>query len=152
MNLIQLFIFLQVILFFFMAFHDWVHLPPLTDIRALEKNSTFKGRVITSTIFAIIVLIPLFLTWFYQPDFPLWVLVSIVLDYGFLTLGTIFSWWAPYFFGSFSQEHKAAFTQYQNTHHFLPPIGDNVIPNTFHVLLHFQIWVCFGIAIYLLLS
>ena len=152
MNIIQIFIILQIILFFFMTFHDWVHVPPLTDIRELEKHSTKKGRIISSIIFAVIVLIPLFLTWIYRVNYPLWVLISITNFYGLLSLGTILSWWVPYFFGSYSEKHKAAFAEYRHTHHFLPAIGDNVIPNTFHVILHLQIWTCFGIALYLLIN
>ena len=94
-----------------MTFHDWVHLPPLTDIREMEKHSTRKERLINSMIFALIVLIPLYLTWAYQPTFPLWVLITITTFYGVMTLGTIFAWWIPYFFGSYSQEHKEAFVE-----------------------------------------
>lgn len=150
-NIIICFIILQIILFFFMTFHDWVHLPPLTDIRALEKHSSKQGRVINSIIFALIVLIPLSLTWFYEPNFPQWTLITIVSFYGLLSLGTILSWWVPYFFGS-SQAHKQGFAEYKNTHHFLPARGDNVVPNTFHVILHLQIWSCFAIALYLLIK
>lgn len=151
MNLITFFILLQVILLFFMTCHDWIHLPPLTDIRELEKRSTKKGRLINSTIFFFIVFIPLLLTLIYKPNFPLWVLITIISFYGLLSLGTILSWWVPYFFGS-SEKHKADFKEYQNTHHFLPARGDNVIPNTLHVILHLQIWACFGIAVYLLIN
>ena len=35
---------------------------------------------------------------------------------------------------------------------FLPKIGNNVVPNTFHVILHVQICICFGIAMYLLIK
>jgi len=145
------FIILQIVLLFFMTLHDWVHLPPLTDIRAIEKHSTKKGRIINSTIFFFMIFIPLSLTWYYQPNFPLWVLISIVNFYGWLSLGTILSWWVPYIFGS-SQEHKKAFAEYKNTHHFLSARGDNVIPNTFHVMLHAQIWTCFIISLYLLIN
>lgn len=134
-----------------MTLHDWIHLPPLTDIRELEKYSTKKGRFINSTIFFFIIFIPLFLTWYYQSYFPRWALITIANFYGWLTLGTLLSWWMPYFFGS-SQSHKLAFIEYKNTHHFLPPRGDNVIPNTFHVILHLQIWICFGISLYLLFT
>lgn len=150
MSIITLFIILQVILFFVMTFHDWVHLPPLTDLRAMEKHSTKKGRLINSLIFAFIVAYPLYLTYFYQDNLKGSVLWPIVLTYGLLTLGTILSWWVPYFFGSFSQAHKEAFLEYKDTHHFLPPIGDNVIPNTFHVILHVLIWACFALSLYLM--
>jgi hypothetical protein len=151
-NLISIFILLQIVLLFLMTFHDWVHFPPLTNIHELEKHSTRTGRLVNSTIFFFLIFIPLFLTWHYQPQFPFWVVVSIVNFYGWLSLGTIVSWWIPYFFGSYSEQHKKAFAKYETTHHFLPTIGDNVVPNTFHVILHLHIWVCFGIALYILVK
>lgn len=140
---------LQVILLLIITLHDWVHLPPLTDIRALEQHSTFRGRLINSTIFAIMVLIPLLLSWMYYAQVPFWVAVTLVSIYGMLTFGTVASWWIPYIFGS-SAVHKADFIEYQHTHHFLPKRGDNVVPNTLHVLLHLVIWSCFVFAVYLL--
>lgn len=149
MNIISLFIVLQLILLFFMTFHDWVHLPPLTNIRDLEKNSTQLGRFINSTLFFFLIFIPLMLTITYQSNFPIWVLIVLISFYGLLTLGTIFSWWVPYFFGS-SDQHRMNFAEYKNTHHFLPAISNNIIPNTLHVILHVQIWVCFIISLFLL--
>ncbi len=151
MNIIPVFIILQIILLFFMTFHDWIHVPPLTDIRELEKHNSKKGRLINSWIFFVIVCIPLVLTWIYQYAFQGWVLITIVNFYGLLSIGTIFSWWIPYFFGS-SIAHKTAFAEYRTTHRFLPARGDNIIPNTFHVILHVQIWACLGIALYLLIN
>jgi len=151
MIVIYLFVIIQIILLLFMTFHDWIHLPPLTDIREIEKHSTITGRVINSIIFFFLIFIPLSLTLFYQPNFPCWVLGVIVFIYGLLSLGTIFSWWMPYIRGS-SQEHKEGFKEYRNTHHFLSARGDNVVPNTLHVILHVQIWACLGISIYLLLA
>ncbi len=149
-NLVLFFLILQIILLFFITFHDWVHIPPLTDIRKLEKHSSKKERFINSSIFFAIVFIPLLLTLIYRANFPLWILIVIFTFYGSLTMGTIFSWWIPYFFGS-SIEHKRGFIEYQNTHRFLPPRGDNIVPNTFHVILHLQIWLCFTISLYLII-
>jgi hypothetical protein len=150
MNVVSFFIALQIVLLFFMTFHDWIHIPPFIDITELEKHSTKKGRLINSTIFFFIVFIPLMLTWVYRSNLTPWILINICLFYVLLTVGTIFSWWVPYFFGS-SEKHKADFAEYKNTHHFLPARADNVIPNTFHVILHLQIWTCFGISLYLLI-
>jgi len=151
MIIIYLFIAIQIILLFFMTFHDWMHLPPLTDIREIEKHSTVTGRMINSIIFFFLIFIPLSLTLFYQPNFPCWVSITITFIYGLLTLGTITSWWIPYIMGS-SESHKQGFVEYKSTHHFLPTRGDNVTPNTLHVILHLQIWMCLGISIYLLLA
>jgi hypothetical protein len=134
-----------------MAFHDWVHFPPLTNIRELEKYSSLSGRVINSFIFFLMIAIPLWLTWYYQPHYSFWVKFSLLNFYGWLTLGTLMSWWIPYFFGS-SEQHKKDFTEYKNTHHFLPARGNNVTPNTFHVILHLQIWTCFIISIWLFIQ
>lgn len=134
-----------------MALHDWIHIPPLTDIRELEKHSTKNGRILNSIIFFFLIFIPLLLTWVYRLHFPLLVSATIATFYGLLTLGTVFSWWVPYMCGS-SDEHKAGFAEYRNTHHFLPKRGGNVIPNTFHVILHLQIWICLVISLYSLLK
>lgn len=147
-TLITFFIILQTILLFVISLHDWIHIPPLTDISELKKHSTIKGRFINSTIFFVLIFIPLILTYLYQPHFPFWVSFSLMNFYGWLSLGTILSWWVPYLFGS-SAQHKAHFAEYKNTHHFLPARGDNVIPNTFHVIMHLQIWTCFVISLYL---
>lgn len=149
MDLVSSFIVLQTVLLFFMALHDWVHVPPLTNIRDLEKHSTQRGRLFNSVVFFFLIFVPLMLTILYKPLFTLGTLIAIVNFYGWLTLGTILSWWVPYFFGS-SEKHKANFAEYKNTHHFLPARGTNVIPNTFHVILHLQIWTCFVIALFLL--
>lgn len=152
MDTVSVFIALQIVLLFFMTFHDWVHIPPFTDIREMEKHSDPVGRFINSTIFFFLIFIPLFLTWYYRSNYLFWVLLNIVIFYGLLTFGTIISWWIPYFFGSYSKSFKEAFDEYKYTHHFLPAIGDNVIPNTFHVILHLQIWTCLGISLYLLIK
>lgn len=152
MNIISIFIVLQIILLFFMTFHDWVHLPPLTDIREMEKHSSWTGRFINSTVFFFLIFIPLFLTWHYRLNYSFWVTLNIVIFYALLTLGTIISWWIPYFLGSYSESFKNVFDEYKTTHHFLPAIGDNVIPNTFHVILHLQIWTCLVISLYLLVK
>lgn len=98
MDIILIFIILQIILLPQMALHDWVHLPPLTDIRELEKHSTKKGRLINSIIFAFLIIIPLGLTYYCQPDFSFLAKITIFNFYFLLTIGTIFSWWLPYFF------------------------------------------------------
>jgi hypothetical protein len=146
-----IFIALQSSLLLIMALHDWIEIKPLTDIRALEQHHTFQGRLLASTIYAILVLIPLTLTLWYQPTIPVSALWCITSIYGLLTIGTIASWWIPYLLGS-SEKHKADFAEYRNTHAFLPARGDNVIPNTLHCVMHLQVWLCFTIGLYLLMQ
>jgi len=147
--LITLFIVFQTILLIIITLHDWVHLPPFTDIRTLEKHSSVRGRIINSAIFFLLVFIPLALTIIYQPHFSRSVRIALLNFYGWMSLGTIVSWWIPYFFGGYSESYKAHFAEYQNTHHFLPARGTNIVPNTFHVLMHLLVWICFGITLYI---
>jgi hypothetical protein len=76
-------------------------------------------------------------------------LIMTFIFYFFLTIGAILSWGMPYFFDS-SQKHKLQFSKFKNTDHFLPARGDNVIPNTLHVVLHLQVWTYLVISIYFL--
>jgi len=133
------FTFLQIILLFFMLFHDWIPIPPFNDVVALKEVNGNAYRLFGSFINGVTVLVPLLitLTYYHQSHLPLSAAINIVAFYFFLTIGTILSWWVPYFFGS-SQKHKNAFRKFRNTHYFLPARADNVIPNTLHVILHLQ--------------
>lgn len=146
------FIFLQTVLLIFMLFHDWIPIPPLNDVATLKKVDGNFYRLLGSLINGATVLIPLLITLYYhQSSMPLSASVTIFAFYFFLTIGTILSWWVPYFFGS-SQKHQEQFSKFKNTHHFLPARGSNVIPNTLHVILHLQVWLCLMISIYFLMN
>lgn len=147
------FVALQIILLFFMLFHDWISVPPLNDIAALKSKDSTLYRLMGSFINGSLVLIPLVLTLFYysQPTIPFYVGMTVMAFYLLLTIGTILSWWIPYLFGS-SQKLKKQFSKFKNTHHFLPRLKDHIIPNTLHVILHLQVWICLGLSIYFLIT
>ena len=149
--LMIIFIVLQFLLLLIMALHDWIEIRPLTDIKALAAGHSLYGRFMTTVVNTFTVLLPLIYTVYYGDTLPSNVCRGIAIVYGLLTLGTILSWWVPYIFGS-SQKHKEGFKEFRNTHTFLPSRGDNVIPNTLHCILHVLVWLCFGIAIYLLMQ
>ncbi len=148
------FLVLQCILFLFMALHDWIDIPPLTNLTALRKAHSFKFRLIGSFINAGLVFVPLIITVLYITSSPpLWTRLLFAIIYGFITFGTITAWWIPYFgAGYWVPKNKADFEVYQDTHSFLPPRGNNVIPNTLHVILHVQVWICFGLSLYWLFN
>lgn len=148
--MIYLFIVIQCVLFFFMALHDWIDMPPFTNLAALKKAHSLKFRLIGSFVNATLVLIPLIVTCFYlESSLPLWARLLFVSIYGLITFGTITAWWVPYFGGGYLVHgNKAAFEEYQDTHSFLPPRGDNIVPNTLHVILHIQVWICFILSLY----
>jgi len=144
------FVVAQIILFLVMTLHDWVSVFPLNDLATLKKTDSVKYRVLGSCINGAFVLAPLVLTLVYQEGNRL-ASLSICFFYGGLTLGTLLSWWVPYFFGS-SAAHKKAFDKFKGTHHFLPSIGDHVVPNTLHVILHLLVWGCFVYSLIILYS
>jgi hypothetical protein len=148
--MLYFFLILQSILFFFMALHDWVDIPPFTNLTALKKVHSFKFRLLGSLVNASFVMIPVTITFFYfSSPLPVWADLLFIIIYGLLTVGTITAWWIPYFGGRYwIHGKKADFEEYRNTHSFLPPRGDNVIPNTLHAILHIQIWACFGLSLY----
>lgn len=146
-----LFIILQIILLFFMLFHDWIPVPPFNNVEDLKKVDSNKHLFIGSCINGLSVLIPLLITIkiYNEPKIPVSDAITISAFYFCLTVGTILSWWTPYFFGS-SPQHKQRFMKFKNTHHFLPPRGDHVVPNTLHVVLHLQVWACLVFSLWLL--
>jgi hypothetical protein len=147
--MIYFFVIIQFTLFLFMALHDWVDIPPFTNLPALKKAHSFRERLIGSSINTSLVLIPITVTLLYlSSPLPPWARLLFTIIYGLITVGTITAWWIPYFEGN----HKAGFEEYRNTHSFLPARGNNIIPNTLHVILHIQVWICFGLSLYLLLS
>lgn len=135
-----------------MIFHDWISVPPFNDIETIKVTDSNLYRLLGSIINGVTVLIPLIITstYYRQLYISLSSAATLVIFYFILTLGTILSWWTPYFFGS-SQKHKQAFSKFKNTHYFLPRRGDNVVPNTLHIVLHLQVWTCLVISIYLLI-
>ena len=141
------FVLIQSSLAMIMLLHDWVHVPPLTDIKALKNNHPLWARVVTTVVNSMTVLVPLAITlrFFGTEAMPLWAVRTIFWCYLGLTIGTIASWWVPYIFGS-SAAHKKGFAEYASTHRFLPARGDNVVPNTLHVILHAHVWLCLFFA------
>lgn len=143
-----LFIILQCLLLIFMLFHDWIPVSPYNDIEALKRVDSNSWRLFGSFVNSMPVIIGLIYCFYYNgKTLPFFAGIILSIIYGILTVGTIFSWWIPYFFGS-SKKYKIRFQKFKNTHHFLPARGDNVIPNTLHVVLHLQVWMCFIFALY----
>jgi hypothetical protein len=140
--LLALFTILQIVLLLLITLHDWIDIPPFTDIATFRLHHSVIQRITSSFFNGILVATPLALTVYYKgPIVPFWVRITIISIYIVLTIGALCAWWIPYFFGS-SHAHKQGFIEYKNTHTFLPNRGDNVVPNTFHVLLHILIVLC----------
>jgi hypothetical protein len=141
------FILTQMVLAVVMALHDWIDVTPFTDIKALAAQQPLVSRLRNSLVNTLMVVIPLALT-IYGAIYGFTVGISFTIStfYSCLLMGSLYSWWVPYFFGS-SEKHKLEFAAYKNTHHFLPSRGDNVVPNTLHIMIHLLILCCFYMAL-----
>lgn len=151
--MIYFFLIIQCILLLFMALHDWVDIPPFTNLPALKQAHSFRFRLIGSFVNSILVLVPITVTLIYMSStLPLWARVLFTLIYGLITIGTMTAWWIPYFGGGYLiHGNGAGFEEYRDTHSFLPARGDHVVPNTLHVILHIQVWACFALSLFWLL-
>lgn len=152
--MVHFFLILQCLLFLFMVLHDWIDIPPFTNLEALKKAHTFKFRLFGSILNGILVLVPIIVTLIYfNSHLAFWARLLFTFIYGFVTMGTITAWWIPYFGGGYLiHGNEAGFEEYKNTHTFLPRRGENVVPNTLHVILHIQVWTCFGLSLYWLVT
>jgi hypothetical protein len=59
---VYFFVIIQFILLLFMALHDWIDLPPFTNLPALKKAHSLKFRLVGSAVNAGLVLITLIAT------------------------------------------------------------------------------------------
>lgn len=149
--IIFLFLTTQITLALFMVCHDWIDIPPFTDIKALrEKHSLNESIIFTLVNTGIVVWGLTTLLAYYPGPYPSWVKINWVIVYTLLTIGTVCAWWIPYVFGS-SPARKEGLSEYKNTHTFLPARGDNTVPNTLHILIHLQVWFCCAVSWYVLL-
>ena len=135
----------QTILWVILAIHDWLPLGRLNDVTALRKQQS-----LFATLCATVINLGA-CTWALWLTLPVGKLgvslpLDVVLIYLFMTVGTLLAWWKPYFFGS-SAEMKQKMQPYVNTHHVLPARGDNIRPNTLHLIVHIFIWVAFMLSL-----
>lgn len=150
--IIKFFIFLQTSLFLLMIVHDWVSFYPLNDIATLRRYHSKRELFMGSCINGGMVMVPLLISLYgYIYVFTHRMSLILFLLYGILTVGTMCAWWIPYIFGS-SDAHKLGFKEYSNTHHFLPPRGTNLTPNSLHVIIHIHIWLAFFMSFYFLVT
>jgi hypothetical protein len=147
MFLWNVFIFVQLLILFTEILDDWIPMYPLNDLNSLHSSHNKIGILISTIINSLFVAIPLGLSVWYGVSAPLNIKKSIMYFYLGVSLGVIISWWVPYFVGSWPA-HKKKFEIFKKTHQLLPPRGDNVVPNTLHILLHILIWTSLGLSFY----
>ncbi len=127
---------LQVFQVLFLAFHDWVPLGRLNDVKAAREADSF-GRLITVTVVSTLPFaIGLEASFYYAGTaYPGWLWMYLEISYAVLFVGQLRAWWLPYLIHP--ELVRAARYQilFGKTHAFLPT-RNGIRPNTLHVILH----------------
>ncbi len=140
----------QSTLLFLLAAHDWVPLGPFNDLRGV-RSQVSRRRAILGTIGNCLPIgTALALSVAYSGQtFPLFLKVFLVVVYGLFLVGEIRAWWKPYLFGADPAVVERYRAMFGSTHTLLPKRGENITPNTLHVVIHSLTLVAFLMAVYL---
>jgi hypothetical protein len=120
----------------FLAFHDWIPLGALNDVKAVRATNPGRkllaGTLISVAPFTIGLAAS---ATHFSGLYPNWLLWWLWISYVFLFVGELQAWWVPYLFRS--DPHRIARYQvmFGKTHAFLP-VRNGIRPNTLHVVLH----------------
>jgi hypothetical protein len=120
----------------FLAFHDWIPLGTLNDVKAVRLANPGRkllvGTLISLTPFAIgLAASAIHLGGAY----PGWLFWWLWISYGLLFVGEVTAWWIPYFFHAVPERAARYQVMFGATHTFLPQ-RNGIRVNTLHVILH----------------
>ncbi len=129
---------LQAYVVLFVAFHDWVPIGRLNDVKSV-RSTDGAGRLILVTALSVLPFaFGLVESLVHASRFPGWLMIFLWVSYAVATYGLLRTWWAPYLL--FAEPSRAARYQAMHgaTHAFLP-IRNGLRPNTLHVTVHLAI-------------
>jgi len=116
--------------------HDWVPLPPLNDVRAVQAQDS-RARLVIVTIVQSLPFTLGFactLIWLHRA-WPAWVWNWLWISNVVLLLGQLRAWWLPYLLRPEPQRAARYRAMFAGTHAFLPE-RNGITPNTLHCALH----------------
>jgi hypothetical protein len=119
----------------FIAFHDWIPLGALNDVKAAQDADTRAKLARVTVLSTLPFAIGLAATIYYaRSGFPQWVWYWLWISYGVACYGVLRAWWLPYLFVP-DPARAARYQMFARTHAFLP-IHNGMRPNTLHVAFH----------------
>jgi len=136
---------LQIYVVAFLLLHDWVPLPPLNDVRAVQAADS-RGRLVGVTLASgLPFVVGLAGSVVYAGGrFPGWLVNWLWVSYGLVLAGAVRAWWIPYAVGT-SPERVARYrAMFGATHAFLPE-RHGIRPNTLHITLHVALLAVLGL-------
>jgi len=142
----------SILITLFLLLHDWIDIYPLNDLETFNKHCSLRNKIlmtVVNTPFFIVYTAILLLYW--STPLPFYAKTYLIICNTLFSIGILFSWWLPYFFGWPSEQTKELRETHSSTHTFLPQIGNNPTPNTLHVIFHAVFFINF-IATIILIS
>ena len=120
----------------FLAFHDWIPLGTLNDVKAVRAANPGRkllvGTLISVVPFAIgLAASATHFCGLYPKSLLWWLWIS----YAFLFVGELQAWWVPYLLRSDPERVARYQIMFGKTHAFLP-VRHGIRLNTLHVILH----------------
>jgi hypothetical protein len=125
---------LQSFVVLFVAFHNWIPLGTLNNLKGIRAEFPTKKLLITTFVNLTPLAIGLAASAFYFGRFyPGWLFWWLWITYGLACYGSLMAWWIPYLFRP--EPNRAARYQvmYAATHSFFPE-HNGIRPNTLHVI------------------
>ena len=116
--------------------HDWVPVPPLTDVRAARKGHSVQAMILGTALSSVFPVIGLVLTLVSTTSgWPKWLPAYLLATYGLLFAGELQAWWIPYLLRPEPKRAAQYEEMYGKTHAFLP-VRNGIRVNTLHFALH----------------
>ncbi|HEX2814792.1 MAG TPA: hypothetical protein VHN39_00245 [Phenylobacterium sp.] len=120
----------------FLAFHDWIPLGRLNDVRAVRAANPGASLLVTTVLSTVPYAAGLMMSLAYRHQaFPGWVTVWLWVSYGPLFGGELRAWWIPYLIRPEPERAARYQAMFGRTVAFLPP-RNGISPNALHVVLH----------------
>jgi len=120
----------------FLAFHDWIPLGTLNDVRAVRAANPGRKLLAATLISVVPFAIGLAASAVcFSRLYPNWLLWWLWISYALLFVGELQAWWVPYLFRSDSERVARYQVMFGETHAFLP-VRNGIRLNTLHVILH----------------
>jgi hypothetical protein len=125
---------LQCFVVLFVAFHNWIPLGTLNNLKGVHAEFTTKKLLITTLVnlspFAIGLAASVL---YFGRAYPGWLFWWLWITYGLACYGSLTAWWIPYFFRAEPERAARYQVMYAGTHSFFPE-RNGIRPNTLHVI------------------
>jgi hypothetical protein len=127
---------LQIFQVLFLALHDWLPLPPLNDVRAVQAADSRSKLIVVTAVSTLPYGFCLAASFYFAgTHFPGWLILYLRISYALLFAGQLRAWWIPYLLRAEPARAARYRAMFGRTHAFLPE-RNGITPNSLHILLH----------------